>query len=99
MIRLMLEFSQFHKLIDSRDIKVPKIDQQAKVLSGYLTSYEFAVKQRVAISNHLESLRDEKLVSLLKKELKRAKKLEDKIFKVSVNRFYEKDTFNSTCYV
>ena len=71
---------QFHKLINSKDIKVPKIDQQAKVLSSYLTSYEFAVKQRVAISNHLESLRDKKLTSLLKKELKRAQKLEDEIF-------------------
>ncbi len=63
-----------------KDIKVPKIDQQTKVLSSYLTSYEFAVKQRVAISNHLESLRDKKLTSLLKKELKRAQKLEDEIF-------------------
>lgn len=71
---------QFHRLIDSKDIKVPRIDQQTKVLSSYLTSYEFALKQRVAISNHLESLRDKKLTSLLKKELKRAKKLEDKIF-------------------
>lgn len=71
---------QFHRLIDSKDIEIPQIDQQAKVLSSYLTSYEFAVKQRVSISNHLESLRDKKLVSLLKKELKRAKELEDKIF-------------------
>jgi len=71
---------KFHKLIDLKDIKVPKIDQQAKTLSSYLTSYEFAVKQRVALSNHLESLRDKELITLIKKELKMAKKLEDKIF-------------------
>jgi len=46
---------QFHKLIDLKDIKVPKIDQQAKALASYLTSYEFALKQRVSLSNHLES--------------------------------------------
>jgi len=71
---------QFHRLIDLKDIKIPKIDQQAKTLASSLTSYEFALKQRVALSNHLESLRDKKLISLLKKDLKRAQKLEDKIF-------------------
>jgi len=71
---------QFHKLIEAKDIKVPEIDQQAKTLSSYLVSYEFAVKQRVALSNHLESLRDKKLITLIKKELKRAQELEDKIF-------------------
>jgi len=71
---------QFHKHIDSKDIKVPKIDQQAKVLASYLVSYEFALKQRVALSNHLESLRDKELITLMRKDLKRAKKLEDKIF-------------------
>jgi transposase len=71
---------QFHKLIDLKDIKIPEIDQQAKTLASYLTSYEFAVKQRVALSNHLESLRDKQLIALIKKELKRAKMLEDKIF-------------------
>jgi len=70
---------KFHKLIEAKDIKVPKIDQQAKTLASYLTSYEFALKQRVALSNHLESLRDKKLISLLKKDLKRAQILEDKI--------------------
>ena len=71
---------QFHKLIDLKDIKIPKIDQQAKALASYLTSYEFALKQRISLSNHLESLRDKSLIALMKKELKRAKKLEDKIF-------------------
>jgi len=71
---------QFHKLIEAKDIKIPKIDQQAKALASYLTSYEFALKQRVSLSNHLESLRDKRLIILIKKDLKRAKKLEDKIF-------------------
>jgi transposase len=71
---------QFHKLIDVKDIKVPEIDQQAKTLASYLTSYEFALKQRISLSHHLESLRDKKLIALIKKELKRAQELEDKIF-------------------
>jgi len=71
---------QFHKLIDAKDIQVPEINQQAKTLSSYLTSYEFALKQRISLSHHLESLRDKKLIALIKKELKRAQELEDKIF-------------------
>jgi transposase len=71
---------QFHKLIDAKDIKVPEINQQAKTLSSYLTSYEFALKQRISLSHHLESLRDKKLIDLIKKDLKRAQELEDKIF-------------------
>jgi len=71
---------QFHKLIDLKDIKVPQIDQQAKILASYLVSYEFALKQRISLSNHLESLRDKGLIALMKKDLKRAKMLEDKIF-------------------
>jgi transposase len=71
---------QFHKLIEAKDIQVPEINQQAKTLSSYLTSYEFALKQRISLSHHLESLRDKKLIALIKKELKRAQELEDKIF-------------------
>ena len=71
---------QFHRHIEAKDIKVPQIDQQAKALASYLVSYEFALKQRISLSNHLESLRDKRLIALLKKDLKRAKKLEDKLF-------------------
>jgi len=71
---------KFHKLIDLKDIQVPKIDQQAKTLASYLVSYEFALKQRISLSNHLESLRDKRLIDLMKKDLKRAKKLENKLF-------------------
>jgi transposase len=87
---------QFHKLIDLKDIKVPKIDQQAKALASYLASYEFALKQRISLSHHLESLQDKKLIDLMKKDLKRAKKLEDKLFNdilkyVSKNQNLKKD--------
>jgi transposase len=71
---------QFYKLIDAKDIKVPEIDQQAKTLASYLVSYEFALKQRISLSHHLENLRDKQLITLIKKEQNRAKKLEDKIF-------------------
>jgi transposase len=71
---------QFHKLIDLKDIQVPEIDQQAKTLASHLVSYEFALKQRISLSHYLESLRDKKLITLIKKELKRAQRLEDKIF-------------------
>jgi transposase len=71
---------QFHKLIEAKDIQVPKVDQQAKALANYLTSYEFALKQRISLSHHLESLRDKRLIALIRKDLKRAKKLEDRIF-------------------
>jgi transposase len=87
---------QFHKLINLKDIQVPKVDQQAKTLASYLVSYEFALKQRISLSHHLESLRDKKLVALIKKELKRAQELEDKLFNdikkyVSKNQNLEED--------
>ena len=43
---------QFRKLIEAKDIKVPKVDQQAKALASYLVSYEFALKQRISLSHH-----------------------------------------------
>jgi transposase len=43
---------QFHKLINLKDIQVPKVDQQAKTLASYLVSYEFALKQRISLSHH-----------------------------------------------
>jgi transposase len=43
---------QFHNHIEAKDIKVPEINQQAKTLASYLTSYEFALKQRISLSHH-----------------------------------------------
>ena len=81
---------QFHKHINLKDIKVPQIDQQAKTLASYLISYEFALKQRISLFNHLESLRDKGLISLIKKDLERAKMLEDKLFQ-DIKEYVSKD--------
>ncbi|MEA2022279.1 MAG: transposase [Candidatus Caldatribacteriota bacterium] len=48
---------EYRKIIDPKNIKVPKIDKVAQTLSAYLTSYKFTVKKRVSISNHLEALK------------------------------------------
>jgi transposase len=66
---------QFHKLIDAKDIKVPEINQQAKTLSSYLVSYEFALKQRISLSHHLESLRDKKTHCFDQKRVKKSSRV------------------------
>ena len=53
-------------------MQVPVINQEAKILSSYLNSYQFAQKQRVSLANHLDSIQDKDLSKLLKQELKRA---------------------------
>jgi transposase len=45
----------YQKLIDKEKMQVPVIEQEAKMLSSYLTSYQFALKQRVSLFNHIES--------------------------------------------
>ena len=69
----------YRKLIAKEKMLVPMLNQEAKMLSSYLTSYQFAQKQRVSLSNHLESIQDKELLKLLKQELKRAQGLEDKL--------------------
>ena len=69
----------YQKLIDKEKMQVPVIKQEAKRLSSYLTSYQFALKQRISLSNHIESIQDRELLKLLKQELKRAQRLEDKL--------------------
>lgn len=69
----------YQKLIAKEKMQVPVINQEANLLSSYLTSYQFAQKQRVALSNHLESIQDKALLKLLQQELKRTQKLEDKL--------------------
>jgi len=69
----------YRKLIGKEKMKVPVIDQEAKILSAYLTSYQFVQKQRVSLANHLDSIQDKDLSKLLKQELKRAQGLEDKL--------------------
>ncbi len=67
----------YQKLIAKEKMQVPVINQEANLLSSYLTSYQFAQKQRVALSNHLESIQDKALLKLLQQELKRTQRLED----------------------
>lgn len=87
---------EYRKIIDPKDIKVPKIDKVAQRLSAYLTSYKFTQKKRVSISNHLEALEGNtypplELVALLKEELKRTKKAEEKI-KAEIEEYIKKDS-------
>ena len=69
----------YQKLIPEESLKAPVINLEAKKLSGYLTSYQFIQKQRVSLSNHLESVQDKTLLKLLKQELKRVQYLEDQL--------------------
>jgi len=72
---------QYQRLIDTQMITVPRINKDAKILSAYLVSYQLAMKQRIAMENHLEHVRDKDLFQLLQKDLKRAYKLEEQILK------------------
>lgn len=72
---------QYQRLINYQMISVPRINEEAKSLSAYLVSYQLAMKQRIALDNHLEHVRDKDLFGLLKKELKRTQKLEEQILK------------------
>jgi len=73
----------FKNLINPGDIKVPEIDKDVEVLSAYLSSYEFVLKTRISISNHIEALEHndapKKLLSTLKQEFKRNKQLEGRL--------------------
>ena len=73
----------FKNLINPGDIKVPEIDKDVEVLSAYLSSYEFVLKTRISISNHIEALEHndapKELLSTLKQEFKRNKQLEGRL--------------------
>jgi len=70
---------QYQRLIDTQMITVPRINKEAKTLSAYLVSYQLAMKQRIALENHLEHVRNKDLFALLRKDLKRAYRLEEQI--------------------
>lgn len=85
----------FKNLIDPSDIKVPEIDKDVEVLSAYLSSYEFIIKTRVSISNHIEALKYNEnapkgLLITLKHELERNKQLEKEILD-RTNQYIEKN--------
>ena len=44
----------YHKLINDKDITIPRVDQVLITLSSYLTSYRLTLKQRLSLANHLE---------------------------------------------
>jgi len=72
---------QYQRLINTQMITVPRINEEAKILSAYLVSYQLAMKQRIALGNHLEYVRDKDLFQLLQKDRKRALALEEQILK------------------
>lgn len=85
----------FKNLIDPSDIKVPEIDKDVEVLSAYLSSYEFIIKARISISNHIEALKYNEnapkgLLITLKHELERNKQLEKEILDI-INQYIEKN--------
>jgi len=69
----------YHRLIDDKDIRIPKVDPIATTLSSYLASYRLTLKQRLSLANHLEGIKDKTLYRLLKKEQERLGKLEHEL--------------------
>ena len=70
---------RYQSLIPTKRIQIPVIDQEVKMLTSYLTSYQFIQVQRTAVSNHLESITDKNLRKLLEKELLRKQQLETRL--------------------
>jgi transposase len=70
---------RYQSLIPHERIQIPVIDPEVKMLTSYLTSYQFIQVQRTAVSNHLESVTDNTLRKLLEKELLRKRQLEEKL--------------------
>jgi len=69
----------YHRLIVDKDIRIPKVDPIATTLSSYLVSYRLTLKQKLALANHLEGIKDKALYHLLKKEEERLCKLEQEL--------------------
>jgi transposase len=69
----------YHKLINDKDIRIPRVDQRLMILSSYLASYRLTLKQRLSLANHLEGVKDKTLQRLLKKEQERLQRLEQEL--------------------
>ncbi len=69
----------YHRLVNDKDIRIPKVDPIVTTLSSYLTSYRLTLKQRLSFANHLEGVKDKTLYRLLKKEQERLCKLEHEL--------------------
>ena len=72
----------YRKLTCDKDIPIPKLDQRLMSLASYLKSYQLALKQRLALSNHLEGVKHKTLYRLLKKEQKRLGQLEQELLRM-----------------
>ena len=70
---------EYHKLIGDKDISIPRVDREIMTLSSYLASYRLTLKQRLALSNYLEGIKDKILYWLLKKEQERLRILEQEL--------------------
>jgi len=78
----------FGALIDEKDMRVPDDDNVSNILSVYLSVYQFLIKTKISISNHIRMLEytnissfDESIVSLLKSELKEYDDMQNDIIK------------------
>jgi len=69
----------YHKLMQEKDIRIPKVDPVLISLSSYLASYRLTLKQRLSLTNHLEEVKDKTLYRLLKKEQGRLCQLEQEL--------------------
>lgn len=73
----------FHKMLHEEDISVPYIDEEKESIGEALSYYKLLVKQRSALSNHLESLdaKDTKsfIVKQLKQDIARLQKQEETV--------------------
>ncbi len=78
----------FKGMIAQKDIKIPEIDKDVEQLASYIKSYEFIVKTRYAISNHVEALKHninapKALYTTIKKSYKDIKRLKTNSWKTS----------------
>jgi transposase len=70
---------EYHKLIGDKDISIPRVEREIMTLGSYLASYRLTLKQRLALTNHLEGIKDKTLYRLLKKEQERLRILEQEL--------------------
>jgi cell shape-determining protein MreC len=74
----------FKNLITPDEIKVPERDKDVETLSMYLSSYEFVLKMRVSISNHIGALKysvnaPKEVLNTLERELERYRQIENRL--------------------
>lgn len=82
-----------------KEIKVPMIDPLAEEMKELMVYYKLKVKQRIQLSNHLESLsakeRSKTLCRAIKAEIKALKQSEDKLIEQVYTMIEKSDTLKS----